>query len=450
MITNGLRPIRFDHRDYDFHRTFGTIGDLGTVLDVDAGLTMPDQESYNSIFNFPALPFGCTGYTQSELCQDQDQTLYDPSFTYTKTLLVENAQPGVGCDIRDSLNSTIVFGVRGKGEDDTAALTHHRGQYFVVLQAPDYFDGIRSAINTNFAMRRSVSIGSPWFPEWHNISADGIMPMPYLPTVSFLAGIFSALGLNTIFGSYYNTLPWHNYKCSGYTTTNTKGQLIRGGEIFLKIKSWQGTAFGDAGWCYMSRLITNEVLAVPATGAFTLGKADPTNIKNVQLNIQAVIDNLMLRLPKPLTPMNEDKMYNAAKNALGTHKTLDESVPPEVGCAEAWSAVALIAGVHGIPPGGFAGTAQVREFLHTNAQFELITVPEPGATIVSPTGSGNGTVRGHVGVMAKFGTQYINDWGICSNDSNSGLFREQWSLTEWNKYYGVAGKLSVEIYRFKG
>lgn len=444
MIAHGINPIRWHWSDYDFHRTFGTVNTLPWDLNVDLGLTMPDQNARNEMFNFPALPQGCTGYTQAELCQDADRVLYDPSFTYRKTLLMENKVGDQGCDIRDSLSSTIVFGVRAQGETDAQAMQRHRGQYFNVTAAPDFFSGIRSAVTLN---RRSVSMGSPWFPEWHRIGPDGIMPMPYLPKLSFFGGILSALGI--ALGSYYDTLQWHNYKCSGFTTLNTKGQPIRNGEIFLMIKSWQGPKFGDAGWCYMPVDVTNAVFAVPGTGAFTLAKADPSNIKNVQFNVQQVLNALLLRLPKP-TIMNEQKLYNAAKAALGHHKTLNDSVAPEVGCAEAWSAVAKEGGVQGIPTSGFAGTEQVWQFVRSNSQFEKIDTPEPGATVISPTGHGNGSVRGHVGILAMYDLMYAGDWGICSNDSNSGLFREQWSLKEWQKYYGDAGKLPVDIYRFKG
>lgn len=449
MIQHGMRPVPWHTKDYDFHRTFGSVSVFPTQCIVDAGFGMPNQNAYNGTFAFPALPMGCTGYTQSELTQDMDLVEYDPSFTYDKTLLMENSQRGAGCDIRDSLNSTIVFGLRKKGENDTDAFAHRNGQYFVISQAPDYFDGFRSAI---FVNHRSVSLGSPWFPAWKIIGNDAIMPMPYIPKLGNMGGIIGAI-LNVFgglfFGNYFSSLPWHNYKVGGFTTTNTSGQLIRNGESFLMIKSWQGSDIGDKGWLYMPRDVANAVFDVIGTGSFTVAKVASNNIKNVQFNIAEVVNNLVLRLPKPIT-MNEDRMYNCAKNALGTHQTLNDSVAPEVGCAEAWSAIAKLAGVQGIPSLGFAGTAQVWAFLKNSPQFEKIATPEAGATLVSPTGYGNGKVRGHVGVLARYGLMYTADWGVCSNDSSTGLFREQWALKEWQQFYGVEGGLPVEMYRFKG
>jgi hypothetical protein len=38
--------------------------------------------------------------------------------------------------------------------------------------------------------------------------------------------------------------------------------------------------------------------------------------------------------------------------------------------------------------------------------------------------------------MGKYGKLYPKDYGIVSNDSNTGLLLELWDLTRWRKYYG--------------
>ena len=140
------------------------------------------------------------------------------------------------------------------------------------------------------------------------------------------------------------------------------------------------------------------------------------------------------------------KIYTEAKSCLGTHQTLDSNVPIEVGCAEALSSVLKKAGVIGIPAEGFAGTAALYQWLSKNASFTPLTAPQAGAIIVSSTGTGNGTVRGHCGIFGTLGAQYPNDWGIMSNDSQTGLFLELWRYTSWQQYYEDIGGLTTGIF----
>lgn len=148
----------------------------------------------------------------------------------------------------------------------------------------------------------------------------------------------------------------------------------------------------------------------------------------------------------PIQPMPQ-KILATAKEFLGQHLTLNPSVPPEVGCAEAVSTLLQRAGISGIPATGFASTLMLYQWLAKNPQFEAIHAPEAAAVLVSPTGMGNGEVRGHTGIVGAFGVQYANDYGICSNDSNSGLFLELWSVQKWQQYYAGYGALPMYYFR---
>lgn len=141
------------------------------------------------------------------------------------------------------------------------------------------------------------------------------------------------------------------------------------------------------------------------------------------------------------------KIYGVAKASLGVHLTLNNNVPSEVGCAEAVSTVLLKAGITGVPATGFAGTNTLYSWLKESKQFVQITAPEAGAILVSPTGMGNGNIPGHTGIVGAFGATYAHDWGICSNDSNSGLFLELWSLQKWVQYYQQYGGLPMYYFR---
>lgn len=143
------------------------------------------------------------------------------------------------------------------------------------------------------------------------------------------------------------------------------------------------------------------------------------------------------------------KIYGVAKAAVinGEHLTLNNNVPAEVGCAEAVSTVLLKSGITGVPVTGFAGTAVLYNWLRTNPQFTQITTPEPGCVLISPTGQGNGKIPGHTGIVGSFGVAYASDWGVCSNDSNSGLFLELWSIQKWITYYAQYGGLPMYYFR---
>lgn len=140
-------------------------------------------------------------------------------------------------------------------------------------------------------------------------------------------------------------------------------------------------------------------------------------------------------------------VYNWAKNSLGRHITLNDAIPHDVGCAEALSYVLRNAGLTGIPATGIPGTASLYQFLSTNPQFQRILAPEKGAIIISPTGAGNGTVEGHTGILGGLSVMYWGDYGICSNNSDTGLFLELWNLKRWRQYYAAQGGLPVAFFR---
>lgn len=150
---------------------------------------------------------------------------------------------------------------------------------------------------------------------------------------------------------------------------------------------------------------------------------------------------VQLTPPAPMEqPLITDKIYNEAKACLGEHITLDPSVSSELGCAEAVSFILKKAGIQGLPQNGFAGTSQLWLWLRAHGieinQIDTI----PGDIIVSPTGtSSKGAPHGHTGIILRY--------GIASNDSNTGLFRENWSLQNWVDTY--THKLGFQTHIFR-
>lgn len=255
MMQTGLTRIWPDHRDFSFHRTFGSVNPeiFPDSLMLDAGFPIANQ-------NTDGLPYGCTGYCQSSVCQDEDKIQYLPRFTYDNTLIEEGITSSnpqfeqVGCDIRDSLASTIVYGLQALGETPATALNHRRGQYFALEQEEnsDWFDTLRSTLQTG---QRSISVGSAWYASFAT-PQNGIVAAP---------------------DSYSDPHSMHNHKICGWKTIN--------GVPYLIDASWQGTQYGDNGFVYVSREIINNLLTQSGSGAFTIVPFTTANIQNVQLTI---------------------------------------------------------------------------------------------------------------------------------------------------------------------
>lgn len=143
-------------------------------------------------------------------------------------------------------------------------------------------------------------------------------------------------------------------------------------------------------------------------------------------------------------------LYDIIKGSIGKHLTLDPSVPASVGCAEAVSAILRLAGIT-LPTRGIAGTNALLLWCQAHPEtFTSISEPEQGALLISATGTGNGALsNGHTGFFGGFGVQTPDEWGICSNNSDSGLFLELWTWSKWNAYYTQQGGMTPHIFRVK-
>ena len=259
-MKNGVYPVKKDHRQYSFTRTFGNIEteDFHKDFNLDAGLTNPDQ-------NKEGYPYGCTGYTQTDIATDEDGVIYQPSFTYDKTLFMEGYTGRMaGCDIKDSLKSTVIYGLLPALGLDERDSTANRAAYYQIEKfvGLDWFDSLRKTLLINKENKRSISMASSWYPEWTgtNVNSTGIVHAP--TNWSWVSG--------------------HNYKISGWKTID--------GIPYLIVKSWQGNTFGDNGWCYFSRELTNNLMEVYGTGAFINIKSDMHNPNDVKLIKVTILD----------------------------------------------------------------------------------------------------------------------------------------------------------------
>jgi hypothetical protein len=230
MIENGCAVPTLKHTDYDFHRSFGTVGDLPTFppeYNTDSGLGMPDQ-------NADGQPYGCTNYSQASLATDLTGKRHDPEQLESLT----HANQRGGYNIRDSLDAARKLG--------------WFGWYFnIQAYAPlDAFDAMRYAQLVGFPEIRSITVGTPWFPSWETaaLRREAVMPMPTFQELEAIRANPNAFG-------------WHNHKLAGWKQVN--------GQPMFKDKSWQGTNVGDNGWLYFPRDVINVVMSLKWTVAYT-------------------------------------------------------------------------------------------------------------------------------------------------------------------------------------
>ncbi len=135
-------------------------------------------------------------------------------------------------------------------------------------------------------------------------------------------------------------------------------------------------------------------------------------------------------LPVKLTIMtNADKLVASTKKLLGHNLSEGTGVPYYVACAISVNKVHQDA--FGFPIGGGASTSELYKALQSSKYFELVTTSNPGCVIISPTGTGTKPAypHGHVGLIANF--------GICSNDSSTGIFSENYKdINDWKHQFG--------------
>ena len=269
-IQHGVLPVIKRHTNYSA-RTFGGVVPLTyTDFNLDAGFGFPDQ-------NAEGLPEACTGFTQSELCQDEDKAQYDPRDTYTRTLLLENARQGSPCSVYDSLRVVINPGPKGKNEITNTGLHKRNAYYMIEENSADPGNWFDSVISTMEVTQRAISLATPWFPVFESIGPNGIMPEVF-PLVWQLG------------------VPGHNHKICGVKMIN--------GLPYLVDKTWQGPNYGDHGYNYWSRTAFNNLMKIGGSGAFMVSTQPVSGqILTVHMPFWEYVASVLRQLFTKQTPM---------------------------------------------------------------------------------------------------------------------------------------------------
>ncbi len=136
-----------------------------------------------------------------------------------------------------------------------------------------------------------------------------------------------------------------------------------------------------------------------------------------------------VQAPAPLPETNAERLVRFTKAALGENLSLGTGVPSEVACAVSVNIIHTRA--FGFAIGGGASTNALYHALQNSPDFKKSDVATLGSIVISPTGYGSKAAypHGHVGIVGKY--------GICSNDSSTGLFSQNYTVDSWKHQFGT-------------
>lgn len=139
--------------------------------------------------------------------------------------------------------------------------------------------------------------------------------------------------------------------------------------------------------------------------------------------------------PSPI-PLPGEILYERARTFIGADASPLDAAPDEYGCADSCSRV--IDGTFGdFPP--TTSTALMHQQLLKHPKFKGTLDLNPGNVIISPTGRGNGSIHGHVGIISK-------DGKIMSNDSSDGIWKENYTIATWIDRYRKLGGFPIFVF----
>lgn len=149
---------------------------------------------------------------------------------------------------------------------------------------------------------------------------------------------------------------------------------------------------------------------------------------------------LLQQIPPPQGLNNREKLYYAAKAALGTDASPNDVAPDEYGCVE--SVACIFRKAFGYSIGEELSTYRLYEALRKSPLWTMVPLSASlkGDLILSPSGLGNGSISGHTGYFGENGV-------IMSNDSATGLFSTKYDVKKWVERYQQKGGMPVFVFR---
>ena len=381
---------------YNFKKNFGQ------------AFSIPDEFKFDSVFpNVVQQPGNvqCVPITICDTASDQDNIIYDYNDLWNRI-----PQFSSGSSPQDGLGETIRNGLLKMGSSEPR--TKNWKSYWSTGNFQE----------TISAMWLAQSSGCIWTNWYDNYPANGILGIGKNPTG---AHMYEIKGVKIIDGEKMFIIEaWVGY------------DLYMGKEAFEKeTKKWG---------CGTAMLSTFQV---DARREKTILEAIIDAYKNIIIALQLLVNQQkVMPIPDP-TPIavpvetDRERLYNLEWSLKGKYLTLNPTVSKNLNCAQCVSFILNKAG-YKIPKGGISGTYTMYEFLMKSYTQVSKNEFSKGDIIISVTGMGIKGSRGHVGI-------YDGVSRILSNDSNTGLLKDNWTLTGWIGKYQTTQKMPTFYFRVK-
>ena len=146
-------------------------------------------------------------------------------------------------------------------------------------------------------------------------------------------------------------------------------------------------------------------------------------------------------MPEPIPEENRNSKLIRIADALtllNIDVTPEDKTPDEVACVESFCEVMNKV----IPFPRLTYTPDLVRELKRDERFEATLDFNEASIIVSATGTGNGTMKGHCGIV---GTN--NE--IISNNSNTGKWEYNYTINSWVARYRTKGGMPVLLFKFR-
>ena len=128
---------------------------------------------------------------------------------------------------------------------------------------------------------------------------------------------------------------------------------------------------------------------------------------------------------------NQERLLKEAKKWEGKDASPFDFANDELGCAESTCSIIKHSIARDFPLE--LATWILYKLLRKDKRFKQTLALSPGNIIISPTGYGNGSIRGHVGIVGENGAIY-------SSESSTGLWKTNYNIQTWaTRYRGIGG-----------
>ena len=134
---------------------------------------------------------------------------------------------------------------------------------------------------------------------------------------------------------------------------------------------------------------------------------------------------------------NRERLLSEAKKWLGKDASPYNYASQELGCAESVCSILKHSVARDFPLE--LATWLLNTLLRKDKRFKSTLALSPGNIILSPSFSGNGKIRGHVGIIGENGT-------IMSADSGTGIWKENYNIQTWVTRYRKLGGFPIYVF----